>query len=313
MISLINVHKNYVDKVVLDKINFEIASHEFFVLVGPSGSGKTTLLKMINRLNEPSSGRIEIDGQDVKKIEDIKAFRRGIGYVLQSGALFPNLTVAQNIAVTLDDKKYKPDEQNQLIASMLKRVDLDPATFMQRYPNELSGGEAQRVGIVRALIFKPNIMLMDEPFSALDPLSRRQLQNLLLDLHREFKTTIVFVTHDMQEALKLGQRVAILHEGEIQQIASPREIMAKPANDFVRNFFAEENPAAQNVENVIAAGFAEESVGQRFNISASASLADLAAALQKAPDAIVQVDDWQISKDDVLNYLAANGGEAAHE
>lgn len=166
MISFKNISKQYKNKVALKKINLNIKSHEFFVLVGPSGSGKTTLLKMINRLNAPTSGEIIIDAQNIADIKDLKSFRRQIGYVLQSGALFPNLTVAQNIELTLDLDKISLKDKNYKIRDMLKKVDLDPDNFMNRMPNELSGGEAQRVGIVRALIFDPKIILMDEPFSA---------------------------------------------------------------------------------------------------------------------------------------------------
>ncbi|WP_297818254.1 ABC transporter ATP-binding protein [uncultured Lactobacillus sp.] len=234
-----NVEKHYKDTTVLDNISFNIKKGEIFVLVGPSGSGKTTLLKMFNRLIEPSSGEILFKGKNVKDY-NLRSLRENTGYVLQSASLFPNLTVGENITVALEQRhdisKKERLHRQQIV---LKGVDLDPKLYLNRFPSELSGGEAQRVGIARALVGGPEIVLMDEPFSALDPIVRKQLQDLVLNLQKQFKKTIMFVTHDMQEAIRMGNKIAVVHQGNLEQVGMPREILQHPATDFVKNFFAD--------------------------------------------------------------------------
>ena len=221
---------------VLDNVSFEIKNGEFFVLIGPSGSGKTTTLKLINRLIEQTEGDIYF--QD-KKLKDynLRELRLETGYVLQQIALFPNLTVEENIALIPEMKKFDKKLIAEKTKDLLEKVGLNPKLYMKRYPNELSGGEKQRIGILRAIIANPKVLLMDEPFSALDPISRTQLQDLIKQLHNEYKMTTVFVTHDMDEALKLADRICILQEGKVVQIATPKEMRDNPANDFVREFF----------------------------------------------------------------------------
>lgn len=221
---------------ILDNLSFEIKNGEFFVLVGPSGSGKTTTLKLINRLIEQTEGDIYF--QD-KKLKDynLRELRLETGYVLQQIALFPNLTVEENIALIPEMKKFDKKLIAEKTKDLLEKVGLNPKLYMKRYPNELSGGEKQRIGILRAIIANPKVLLMDEPFSALDPISRTQLQDLIKQLHNEYKMTTVFVTHDMDEALKLADRICILQEGKVVQIATPKEMRDNPANDFVREFF----------------------------------------------------------------------------
>lgn len=213
MIKFENISKSFDDKLALDNINLNIHDGEFFVIVGSSGSGKTTCLKMINRLIDPSEGHIFIDGKNIRDM-DIRNLRLNIGYVLQQGALFPNMTVYENIDLIPEMKKISKDKRKEKIRVFLKKVGLDPDKYLQRYPDELSGGEAQRVGILRAIIANPKILLMDEPFSALDPIFKNQLQDLVKEIHDEIKITTVFVTHDMNEALKLGDRILILKEGK---------------------------------------------------------------------------------------------------
>lgn len=220
MIRFNNVSKTFGQTKVLQEQTFQINDREFFVLVGPSGSGKTTLLKMINCLIEPSSGDILLNNAPQKEL-DLREMRLSIGYVLQQIALFPNLTVAENIAIIPEMKQWAPEEVRQKTEELLDKVGLPAKDYLDRYPSDLSGGEQQRIGIVRAIISHPKILLMDEPFSALDPISRKQLQELMLSLHKEFDMTIVFVTHDIDEAIKLGDRVAILNEGEIVQLDRP--------------------------------------------------------------------------------------------
>ncbi|HES0499854.1 TPA: ABC transporter ATP-binding protein, partial [Streptococcus pyogenes] len=234
MIRFNNVSKTFGQTKVLQEQTFQINDREFFVLVGPSGSGKTTLLKMINCLIEPSSGDILLNNVPQKEL-DLREMRLSIGYVLQQIALFPNLTVAENIAIIPDMKQWSAEEIRQKTEELLDKVGLPAKDYLDRYPSDLSGGEQQRIGIVRAIISHPKILLMDEPFSALDPISRKQLQELMLSLHKEFDMTIVFVTHDIDEAIKLGDRVAILNEGEIVQLDRPEMIKTHPANAFVVN------------------------------------------------------------------------------
>lgn len=224
---------------VLDDLNFEIKEGEFFVLVGPSGSGKTTTLKLINRLIEQTEGDIFFQGKNIKDYP-LREMRLEMGYVLQEIALFPNLTVAENIGLIPEMKKINKKEIAKRVDSLLKQVDLDPKVYKNRLPEDLSGGEKQRIGILRAIAANPKVLLMDEPFSALDPISRTQLQDLVKDLHSDFKITTVFVTHDMREAIKLADRICLMRDGKIVQIGSPEDLVNNPANDFVASFFKEE-------------------------------------------------------------------------
>ncbi|ERT62428.1 ABC transporter ATP-binding protein [Megasphaera vaginalis (ex Srinivasan et al. 2021)] len=236
MIEFRDVSKTYGNTTVLSLPSLTINDGDFFVLVGPSGSGKTTTLKLINRLLDPSRGEITIDG---KKVSDypLRELRLHMGYVLQQIALFPNLTVEENIGLVPTMKGWTKAERLAQTTDWLEKAGLSPALYSRRYPRELSGGEQQRVGIIRALIGKPKIVLMDEPFSALDPLSRRQLQNLVKALHRELGLTIVFVTHDLAEAAYLGNHLAIMESGKIVQIGTPDELRNNPKNTFVSRFF----------------------------------------------------------------------------
>lgn len=221
---------------ILDGLNFEIQEGEFFVLVGPSGSGKTTTLKLINRLIEQTDGDIYFNNKRLKDY-NLRELRLETGYVLQQIALFPNLTVAENISLIPEMKKIDKKVIKEQTEDLLKKVGLDPKHYMKRFPKELSGGEKQRIGILRAIIANPKILLMDEPFSALDPISKVQLQDLIKQLHDEYKRTTVFVTHDMDEAMKLADRICVLKDGRVVQIATPEVLKEKPADDFVREFF----------------------------------------------------------------------------
>jgi choline ABC transporter, ATP-binding protein OpuBA len=225
---------------ILDGLNFEIQEGEFFVLVGPSGSGKTTTLKLINRLIEQTEGDIYFEDKRLKDY-DLRELRLKTGYVLQQIALFPNLTVAENIALIPEMKNFDKKEIKEKTEDLLRKVGLDPKHYMNRLPKELSGGEKQRVGILRAIIANPKILLMDEPFSALDPISKVQLQDLIKTLHNEYKMTTVFVTHDMDEAMKLADRICVLKNGKVVQISTPEVLRENPADDFVREFFARGN------------------------------------------------------------------------
>ncbi|MBF1137221.1 MAG: ABC transporter ATP-binding protein [[Eubacterium] sulci] len=236
MIEYKHVALRYGEKSVLEDVNLKIKDGEFMVLVGPSGSGKTTMLKMINRLLEPTDGNIYMDDKRIKDYNQ-RDLRLSTGYVLQQIALFPNLTVAENIAIIPEMKGWNKDKIKQNTAELLEMVGLPAKEYAGRFPSMLSGGEQQRVGIVRAIIGEPRILLMDEPFSALDAISRKQLQVLTKKLHNEFGVTIIFVTHDTDEALLLADRIAVLQNGQICQIDKPNAILENPANDFVANLF----------------------------------------------------------------------------
>ena len=236
MIEYKNVVLRYTDTDILKDVNLCIEDGEFMVLVGPSGSGKTTMIKMINRLLEPTDGNIYMDEKRIKDYDE-RELRLSTGYVLQAIALFPNLTVAENIALIPEMKGWGKERVASKTVELLEKVGLPASDYADRKPHELSGGEQQRIGIVRAIIGEPKILLMDEPFSALDAISRKQLQALTKDLHKEFGMTTIFVTHDTDEALKLGDRIAVLQEGEIVQVANAENILAQPANDFVADLF----------------------------------------------------------------------------
>ena len=230
-----HVKKSFADKVVVNNLNLDVQQGELFVLVGNSGSGKTTSVKMINRLEDPNSGLVLINERPTTEY-NVQKLRWQIGYVLQQIALFPNMTVAQNITL-IPAIQGKSKNLDEIAARLLEKVGLNPQEYASRYPHELSGGEQQRIGILRAIASKPPIVLMDEPFSALDPLSRANLQKLVVDLHQQLHNTIIFVTHDMNEALLLADRIGIMKDGQLLQVDKPEEVLRHPANDFVRDFF----------------------------------------------------------------------------
>lgn len=212
---------------------FEVASGDFVVLLGPSGCGKTTLLKMVNRLVEPSAGEIFLDGKNIRAL-DVTALRRQIGYVIQQVGLFPHLTVAQNIAVVPELLGWDRARIEARVDELLALVELEPAYYRPRYPAQLSGGQQQRIGLARALAADPNLLLMDEPFGAIDAITRATLQDEMLRLKNAIHKTILFVTHDVEEALRLADKIVVLRAGEIVQYDAPHKILTQPANEFVR-------------------------------------------------------------------------------
>jgi osmoprotectant transport system ATP-binding protein len=238
LIRLENVSKSYGDGTdpAVRGLTLEVEKGEVLVLVGPSGCGKSTTLRLINRLIEPSSGRIFLNGEDVTKV-DSAVLRRKIGYVIQQVGLFPHRTIAENIATVPKLLGWDKAKISARVDEMLELVSMDPGTYRDRFPKELSGGQAQRIGVARALAADPDVLLMDEPFGAIDPITRDRLQNEFLRLQQELKKTIVFVTHDIDEAIKMGNRIAILREGsEIAQLDTPEAILAHPADEFVESF-----------------------------------------------------------------------------
>ena len=239
MIVLDHVSKTYPDgtEAVRD-LSLQVAQGETLVLLGSSGCGKTTTLKMINRLIELTDGRIEIDGKDVMEQDPIR-LRRSVGYVFQGIGLFPHMTVRQNVEVIPKLLGAPAAERRPRAVELVGTVGLDPDTYLDRYPDELSGGQQQRVGVARALAADPGYLLMDEPFGALDAVTRDTLQQELLSLKQRLRKTIVFVTHDIFEALTLADRIAVLHEGNLEQVGTPQEVVQRPQSDFVRTMFAQ--------------------------------------------------------------------------
>ena len=238
MISLRNLSKTFprTSKPAVDNLSLDIPRGEIVILVGSSGSGKTTTMKMINRIIEPTSGQIILDDEDVTKSDPDK-LRRRIGYVIQQIGLFPHMTIADNIATVPQLLGWDKRRTAERVDELLAMVSMDPDQYRGRYPKELSGGQRQRIGVARALAADPDVMLMDEPFGAVDPITRDRLQNEFLRLQADVRKTIVFVTHDINEAIKMGDRIAIMQEGgKIAQYGTPEEILTNPANDFVTDF-----------------------------------------------------------------------------
>lgn len=235
MIEFKNVTKEFKGNTVISDISVTIPKGKLTVLIGPSGCGKTTTLKMINRLIQPTKGEIFINGKNIEK-EDKVALRRNIGYVIQQGGLFPHITIRDNIEIIEKLEKKPRGEIESRTVEFMKMVDLDPASYLDRYPSELSGGQQQRIGVIRALANDPEIILFDEPFSALDPVTRSNLQDELVELQEKLGKTMVFVTHDMDEAIKIADMICIMKDGKILQFDRPEMILKKPADDFVSGF-----------------------------------------------------------------------------
>ena len=232
MIEFIDVNKSYEGQMALRNFNIKIEDGELITVIGSSGGGKTTFLKLINGLLKPTNGKILLDGQDISQIDQTQ-LRRQIGYVIQSIALFPHMTIKNNISYVMKLNKMTKDEINKKTQELVQMVGLDES-LLNKYPNQLSGGQKQRIGIARALGASPKILLMDEPFGAVDEITRKDLQDELLKLHKLTNTTIVFVTHDIREALKLGSKVLVINDGDLNQFGTADELKENPATDFVK-------------------------------------------------------------------------------
>ena len=252
MIELRDVHKHYGDTVAVHSLSLSVAAGELLVLVGASGCGKTTTLKMINRLIEPSGGSVAVAGHDTREYPPHE-LRRRIGYCFQEVGLFPHLSVAENIAVTPSLLGWSVARTRNRVNELLELVELDPARFRDRGTAELSGGQQQRVGIARALAAEPEVLLMDEPFGALDPMTRDRLRERFQVIQRDLSVTTVLVTHDMVEALLIASRIAVLEAGSLLQVNAPRELLQRPASDTVRELFAAPRRQADAVEALLAA------------------------------------------------------------
>ncbi|MER8701256.1 ABC transporter ATP-binding protein [Mesorhizobium sp. M1273] len=261
MIEIEGITKRYGETTVVDDVSIVIEPRSIAVIVGTSGSGKTTLLRMINRLVEPTSGVIKLDGVDNRSVPDYE-LRRSIGYAIQGHGLFPHRTVAQNIATVPVLLGWDANRIKARVDELMTLYQLDPQAYGPRYPHELSGGQQQRVGVARALAAEPNVLLMDEPFGALDPIIRNKAQEDLLAIQKRFGTTIILVTHDMEEAVHMGDKIAVMDGGKVVQYAAPAEILAKPASAFVETLVgASEKPfrllSLGRVRNAVEKGTAE--------------------------------------------------------
>jgi len=289
VITFDGVVKRYANSVAVDHLSLEIKSGETVILVGPSGCGKTTSLKMINRLVEPTEGTISIDDRDTRTY-DVNDLRRSIGYVIQQVGLFPHQTVAENIATVPRLLGWRKQRIAARVEELLELIALPPAEYARRLPSELSGGERQRVGVARALGADPNILLMDEPFGAIDPIARERLQNELLRLQSVVRKTIVFVTHDIDEAVKLGDRVALLSRGGVlEQFATPEELLAHPQSEFVTGFLGE-GPLVRRLA-LIPIGEVDL---PPVNGAAPAATVDAGGTLRDALDAVLRSEDGRV-------------------
>lgn len=295
MLSIKHLTKIYSgNKKAVDDISLDIQSGEFIAFIGTSGSGKTTALRMINRMIEATKGQIEIDGKDVRSMNPVE-LRRSIGYVIQQIGLMPHMTIKENIVLVPKLLKWSKEEKDKRAKELIKLVDL-PESFLDRYPAELSGGQQQRIGVVRALAAEQDIILMDEPFGALDPITRDTLQDLVKTLQRKLGKTFIFVTHDMDEAIKLADKICIMSEGKVVQFDTPDNILRHPANDFVRDFIGQnrliqDRPNDKTVEGVMI---------KPITIQADATLNDAVHIMrQKRVDTIFVVD----SDNHLLGFL----------
>ncbi|MCK0714466.1 ABC transporter ATP-binding protein [Chromohalobacter sarecensis] len=242
-----------------DHISMEVPSGEICILLGPSGCGKTTTLKMINRIVRPTSGKVFINGEDTSSL-DTQDLRRNIGYVIQQIGLFPNMTIEENITVVPKLLGWDKAKYRERAREMMRMIAMEPDAFLKRYPSELSGGQQQRIGVARALAADPPVMLMDEPFGAIDPINRAVIQDEFLKMQQELNKTIMFVSHDIDEAIKMGDRIAIFREGKLVQYSEPDDLLAAPKNDFVESFLGEDR-ALKRLNLVKVRDLASEEIG----------------------------------------------------
>jgi osmoprotectant transport system ATP-binding protein len=276
MLVLDNVTKHYPDgHVAVREVSLTVADGETCVLVGPSGCGKTTTLRMLNRMIEPTSGRILLDGEDVRRMDPVH-LRLRMGYVIQQIGLFPHLTVGDNVATVPRLLGWERGRIQARVTELLELVGLEPARYARRYPRQLSGGQQQRVGVARALAGDPPVLLMDEPFGAIDRVTRERLQDEFVHIQRRMRKTVVFVTHDIDEAVKMGDRIAILNEGAVEQVDAPARLLAQPGTPFVERFLGPERATRRlAVVGIDPARLQPGTEGQAPEIDAGATLADV--------------------------------------
>lgn len=296
MIEFDHVYKRFGDHVVIDDLSLRVEDGEFFVLVGPSGSGKSTLLRTVNRLVHIDAGSVRIDGVDVAT-QAVETLRRGIGYAIQSVGLFPHRTVGENIATVPRLLGWPDRDIRARVDALLELLKLDEPGFADRYPDTLSGGQQQRVGVARALAARPRIVLMDEPFGALDPVTRESLQTSLKAIQRDTATTILFVTHDMDEAFGLGHRVALMLDGKVAQVGTPLELIRHPVNERVREFVGGSRARLRELAvRCVRDSMRKGEVADGDAIDGAASLQDaLGAMLMQGRDRLPVLDAGQVA------------------
>jgi osmoprotectant transport system ATP-binding protein len=297
MITLTELTKQYPGTPVpaVDHISLTVPTGDVCVLIGPSGCGKTTTMRLINKMIEPTSGRIELMGRDVTDMDSVE-LRRGIGYVIQQIGLFPHLTIEENIATVPRLLGWDETKISHRVDELLGMVDLDPQTYRHRFPRDLSGGQKQRVGVARALAADPPVMLMDEPFGAIDPITRLRLQDEFLGIQQRLKKTVVFVTHDLDEAIKMGDRIALLKDGKVVQYDTPEMILAKPANKFVEEFVGQDRALKRLSlhtvgSRMVPAGGDHAVADTAPQLDAEMSLRDALSVLLSAKSDVAQVRD----------------------
>lgn len=304
MIKVENITKRFKNRTILKSISFQIEKGEFVSIIGPSGCGKTTLLKMINRLIKPTSGKIYINGENIYDKDPI-TLRRNMGYVIQQNGLFPHMTIKDNIEIIPKLEKKKSEEIYKRTIELMNMVDLNPDEYLNRYPSELSGGEQQRIGVARAFANDTDIVLMDEPFSALDPITRADLQNELLNLQSKLNKTIVFVTHDMDEALKLSNKICLMKDGEIIQFDEPEKILKEPENEYVESFVGKnriwDNPEYIRAQDIMT------NINNNFGITGFFTLIANKGKYKKIPK--IKYDENITS---ILKILDENKAESLH-
>lgn len=316
MIEFKNVRKTFEDGTEAIKgIDLVIPEGELTALIGPSGCGKTTTMKMINKLIVPTDGKIYINGEEIASKNEVE-LRRNIGYVIQRIGLLPHMTIEENIALIPKLKGWKKEQYEPRVDELLELVGLEPEVYKKRYPLELSGGQQQRVGVIRALAAEPPIILMDEPFSALDPISREQLQDELKSLQQKIHKTIVFVTHDMDEALKIADNIALMRDGVIEQYGSPNELITNPANEFVKTFIGEHRMNKEitlSVDDVMSNAVRHTSSMQAHAIPSGASISLAAKELLNSGTEYLIVEEngetiGVVTKEDILRSIADKEG-----
>lgn len=304
MIKVENITKRFKNRTVLKSISFQIEKGEFVSIIGPSGCGRTTLLKMINRLIKPTSGKIYINGENIYDKDPI-TLKRNMGYVIQQNGLFPHMTIKDNIEIIPKLEKKKLEEIYKRTIELMNMVDLNPDEYLNRYPSELSGGEQQRIGVARAFANDTDIVLMDEPFSALDPITRADLQNELLNLQSKLNKTIVFVTHDMDEALKLSNKICLMKDGEIIQFDEPEKILKEPENEYVESFVGKnriwDNPEYIRAQDIMT------NINNNFGITGFFTLIANKGKYKKIPK--IKYDENITS---ILKILDENKAESLH-
>lgn len=311
VIQLSNISVVYDQQKAIDDLSLSVYPHEIMVLVGESGGGKTTILRTISGLVKPVSGHILVNGLTLND-QNLRKIRLNMGYVLQQISLFPNMTIKQNLTLLPEIKHQSKTAVDQTIKELMAAAKL-PIGYLSKYPNELSGGEQQRVGIIRAFGTKPDLILMDEPFSALDPVSREQLQDLTLSIHRHFNNTILFITHDMNEALKMGQQIGVVKDGHIIQLDTPDNLVRHPSNDYVKTLF--NGSEAHKIENVyirrlVLAGYGRKTPFKKLpvtSVEGDRTLGDCYQLLAQNQQLAVRMDSQVIgylNSESVLNFLA---------